>query len=276
MGFDLNTLWTDATIVSIDTETTGKYPLESQLCEVAAVKWSKGQQVGSFSTLVKPDHLMGQEVIDIHHITNEMVVNAPKISEKIAEFAEFVGDAFVVGHHSPFDLGFLALELEKNKIKLSTTPAFCSSLLSRVAFPLCSNHRLQTLVKELNLPGGEAHRALTDTINCLQLTLKCFAALGPNMTVGDILQIQKKKILWQDFSILQLRCRPALTAILDAFQQKSDVQITYQGGSQPGTARTVKPIGIVRNPDADFLVATATGEEMSKRYFLDKITKSAI
>ena len=88
----MKTPWYDATWVAIDLETTGKYPLDAEICEMAAVKWRGGQIVDTFHSLIKPVHRMSDEVIAIHNITNEMVEGAPSLSEKLSEFRQFIDD----------------------------------------------------------------------------------------------------------------------------------------------------------------------------------------
>ena len=60
---ELSRKWKDIVWVGFDTETTGKYPLEAELCEVAAVAWKNGEFIGEFQSLVKPSQPMGEEVI---------------------------------------------------------------------------------------------------------------------------------------------------------------------------------------------------------------------
>src|SRR4051812_25854435 len=94
--------WRDLTLVAFDTETTGKYPLTAEICEIAAVKYRGGEVVDTYSTLLKPSKPMGDAVIAIHGITNEMVANAPLMSEKIREVHAFFADSILITHHAPF------------------------------------------------------------------------------------------------------------------------------------------------------------------------------
>src|SRR5262249_33181247 len=108
-----NVPWSQATFIAIDLETTGKYPLDAEICEMAAVKWQNGAVVDVFQSLIRPCTPMSQEVIAIHNITNEMVATAPLMAEKIFDFHRFIGDGFLLAHHAPFDLGFLSWEFER-------------------------------------------------------------------------------------------------------------------------------------------------------------------
>jgi DNA polymerase-3 subunit epsilon len=279
--------WVESTLIAFDIETSGKYPFESEVCEVAAVKWRGGQIIDTFQSLVKVSRPMSAEVIAIHHITNEMLEGAPSIASVTRQFREFVGDGFVMAHHAPFDLGFMALEIEKAKLNLPEAPAFCTSILSRRAFPQSANHRLQTLIAFFQLPQGQAHRALDDAKACLEVGLRVFEKLGPDKTIQEILDYQTTQLEWSQFSTQALRTNPVFVTLLTALEQKNDVQIVYQGGSRPGQSRTVKPIGLVRTPieragivnaegGGDFLVAQEEGETIPKRYFLKKISAARV
>src|ERR1044072_3512340 len=103
----LQSLWCESTLIAIDLETTGKYPLDAEICEMAAVKWRNGQIIDSFQSLIRPTSAMPQEVLAIHNITNEMVETAPTLSEKISEFHRFISEGWILAHHAPFDMGFL-------------------------------------------------------------------------------------------------------------------------------------------------------------------------
>lgn len=269
-------LWTEATFVAIDLETTGKYPLDAEICEMAAVKWQGGRIVAEYQSLIKPTYRMSDEVIAIHHITNEMVGQAPLLSEKLHEFHKFISDGVVIAHHAPFDLGFLTWEFEKATIALPAHAALCTSLLSRHLNAGVSNHRLATLAQHFKIDAGAAHRALDDARTCLQVALKYFEQLGPEAKVSDLHAVQVTPLPWVRFSIETLTERDHYRTLVRALRDRREVFITYEAGSRPGQSRKVFPLGLVRNPEADFLVATEGNKEgddvKPKRYFLEKIS----
>ena len=272
-GIDyLSRPWRDLTFVGFDTETTGRYPISFEICEIAAVKWRGGEIVETFETLVKPSRPMDAEVIAIHGITNDMVENAPRMSEKIAEFHKFIEGAIVVAHHAPFDLGFVAIEFEKAGLPLPAEPALCSSLLSRKLFPEFENHRLQTLIGKFGLPQGVAHRALDDTKACLEVGMRCFGKVGDDSILSKICESQAGPIYWERFSMKAVEDTPVGKALIDAIVNQKIVNMTYAGGSKPGEQRRVHPSGLVRSLDGDFLVAYDEKEQRSKRYYVEKIT----
>lgn len=276
----MKTPWNEATFVAIDLETTGKYPLDAEICEMAAVKWQGGKIVDTFQSLIKPVQRMSNEVIAIHNITNEMVEDAPVLAEKLGEFHKFIQNSYVLAHHAPFDMGFLAWEFEKAMLGLPKNDVFCTSLISRAMNFNVGNHRLATLAAHFQIEAGAAHRALDDAKACLGVALKYFDKLGPEATISDIQSVQVVRLPWKRFSVEDLMERDAMRALVRALRDKWEAMITYEAGSRPGQSRKVFPLGLVRNPEGDFLVATEGNKEgddvKPKRYFLEKISAASI
>jgi DNA polymerase-3 subunit epsilon len=270
------TPWFDATFIAIDLETTGKYPLDAEICEMAAVKWRQGQVVAEYQTLIRPTMRMSDEVIAIHHITNEMVETAPALSEKLAEFHRFISDGFIIAHHAPFDMGFLAWEFEKACLGLPTLPAFCTSLLSQAINFDVPNHRLATLAAHFKIDAGAAHRALDDARTCLGVALNYFEKLGREAKISDLQAVQHVPLPWSRFSIEALTERDHFRTLVRALRDKREVTMVYEGGSRPGESRRAFPLGLVRSMGGDFLVATEGNKEgddvKPKRFFLEKIS----
>lgn len=291
--------WREQTFVSFDTETTGRYPLTAEICELAGVKWRNGKEVGTFSTLLKPSKPMTIDNIQIHGISNQMVENAPLIKDKIAEFHDFVQGCVLVAHHAPFDLGFVAVEFEKAGLKLPELPIICSSLLARKTIAETPDHRLQTLVQHFKIDGGQAHRALDDARACLHVSLKCIQRLEDELSgiskngqlsfevaasepkvlnLEAIFERQGGALSWDRFSMESLKSSPVGQALIDATVSQSNFEMTYEGGSNPGAARLVRSDGIVRSLDGDFIAAYELDnrgqpfDRRSKRFYIDKIT----
>lgn len=266
--FNELSLWSDYPVVAFDTETSGPYPLESEIIELGAVKWQQGKVVGQFQTLLKPSKPLTQENINIHGITNDMVADAPLMSEKILSFCEFIEGSLLIAHHAPFDLGFLTPEIEKAGLQFPTNIHFCTSLLSR-ALLTATNHKLQTLVKELNLVGGDAHRAYDDAYSCLQVFIKAAGKLDL-ASLTRLKNVQSKKIDWMDYTLYSKPSEQVKT-LVDAIQKQKTIQIVYQGGQSKNKLRPISPKGIVRSPDGDFVHAECGLDNQRKRFYLAKI-----
>jgi len=268
--------WKSASFVAIDLETTGRYPIESEICEIAGLKWKNGQIIDRYQSLVKPLRPMSNEVIAIHNITNEMVVDAPALGEVLQDFHKFISDSVTVAHHAPFDMGFLSLEFEKAGLSFPAQPSLCTSIISRKAVPKSANHRLTTLIEYFQLDKGQLHRAFDDANSCLEVALKCFEIIGPDKTLEELYRFQGKSLYWDDYSILDLEQSEIYGPMVTAAKKQGLMSLVYEGGSRPGTARNVFAIGIVRNPDGDFLVAKEENQEQVRRYYLDKIKEVSL
>lgn len=271
---DLSTKIKDLTLVAFDLETSGSYPLDSEICEIAAVKWEKGKIISEFQSLIKPTKKMSDFIIGIHGITNEMVANSPRIEDKIEEFYNFIQNSVVIAHHSPFDMGFLSIEFEKKGFLAPSTPALCTSLIARRVFPESVNHKLQTLVEFFNIPKNQAHRAYDDTISCLNVALKCFEKIGWDKTLKDLYDIQCRNIAWQNFYFHELKKNPTYKNLIDAVKGDKLVRIIYKAGNKKD--EKVKVHAVVRSPDGDFIFANAESDPKVKRYYLSKIVESEI
>lgn len=267
----LNTPLADLKLIAFDLETSGKYPLGSEICEMAAVKWYRGNVIETFESLIKPSKEMSKEVITIHGITNEMVINQPSISDRIQAFYDFVKDGVMMAHHSPFDMGFLAWEFERAGLEPLKTPVLCTSLLSRVLIKESPNHRLITLASTLGISPGNSHRALDDAKTCLEVGLECIKRFGAQRSLHELIQMQGQNLSWADFSIEALRENEVGRVLVRSILDQVDVDMIYKGGSKPGKERTVTPLGIVRGPQRDFLVANDVADDKEKRYFLNRV-----
>jgi DNA polymerase III subunit epsilon len=263
MPINLAKPWTEASFISFDTETSGAYPLDSEICEVAGVKWENGQIIDEFQSLVKVSKPMSDFIIGIHGITNEMCADAPDMGDVIKRFHAFAKGSVLVAHHAPFDMGFLSLEMERFGLPLPGEPAVCTSLLSRKVFPDFPNHKLQTLIPLLNIHQGTAHRALDDSRACLQVVLKCMEKLGREVSLDKVLETQGHRLLWKNYSMHDLRQHDLIGILVHAIETGKTVELGYKGGD--GSKRPVKPIGIVRNPDGDYLVGYCEREKTNKR-----------
>ncbi|WP_415063271.1 exonuclease domain-containing protein [Bdellovibrio sp.] len=263
------------TFVAFDTETSGAYPVGYDVVEFGAVKWYQGQEVDRLQFLLKPREAMSDFIIGIHGITNEMVKDAPLMSERIQQIHDFFKGAVVMAHHAPFDMGFLAADFEKAQLPLPTEPALCTSLLSRKWIHGVDNHKLQTLVKHLKIDGGQAHRAYDDANACLQVGLACFQKMGEQATLAQAIKSQGKNLWWKDYSLQALRDEKVRT-LIEAIKSKKDVDMIYQGGSAKGETRRLTPIGIVRNPDGDYLQAFCHKDQNAKRYYLNRVGDVAL
>ncbi|MEZ0392868.1 MAG: exonuclease domain-containing protein [Pseudobdellovibrionaceae bacterium] len=272
---DFSKPWTEFTFVAFDTETSGAYPLGSEVVEFGAVKWKGGQEIDSFQTLLRPSKPMSDFIISIHGITNEMVADAPLMSEKISQIHEFLKGSIPMAHHAPFDMGFMAVEFEKHNLPLPSEPVLCTSLLARKLITESPNHKLQTLIPLLKIDGGKAHRALDDARACLHVGLECMNRLGPLTPLSEVLKVVEKDLSWSKYSLLHAH-NPTVDKVIECVQKNLHLDISYESSKSKTDTRRITPLGLVRNPDGDFVMATCHRDGAQKRFYLQKIKDAVV
>lgn len=267
--------WPEYEFVAFDTETSGAYPIGYDIVEFGAVKWKSGKIIDTYQTLLKPREPMSDFVIGIHGITNEMVADAPMMKDKIGEIKRFFEGSILMAHHAPFDMGFVAFEFEKHKVPFPSEPALCTSLLSRQMITESPNHKLQTLITVLGLDRGAAHRAQDDARNCLSVGLESMKRLGEQTLLESVLKKQGKILTWDKYNILN-SSHPLMSRIVEAIYERLPLDIVYDGGSTAGETRRIGPIGVVRNPDGDYIMAKCFRDAVQKRFYIAKIKDAAV
>ncbi len=267
----LATKVSELTFVAFDTETSGAFPIKEDIVEFGAVKWKDGKEIDRMEFLFKPRKPMTDFIIGIHGITNEMVANSPLISEHINDIKNFMMDAIPVAHHAPFDLGFLAVEFERNRMKAPHLPALCTSLLSRKLIPETVDHKLQTLVKFFNFNSLAAHRAYEDARSCMMVLNQCLERTSPNITLDELIGIQGKRLMWENYSLLNSK-NPVVQSLINAVENEKNILMVYSKGEKKKETRKLFAQGIVRSPDGDYLQALDPVDQKSKRYKLEFIT----
>lgn len=98
---------TEETYVVFDLETTGIDLMTNGITEIGAVKLVGGVAKEQFTTLVKPDYPISDEIVKLTGITPEMVANAPKIGMVLPDFMKFIDGAVLVAHNAEFDTRFI-------------------------------------------------------------------------------------------------------------------------------------------------------------------------
>ena len=145
-------------IVALDLETTGLDPSSDAIIEIGAVRFNGNRVEEEWSTLVNPNRPISPFITQLTGISNDMVRNAPSVQAVIQEFADFVGDAPILGQNIAFDLSFL----NRHHILLDNDIIDTYELAS-VLLPSAGRYNLSALGQSLGiiLPG-DAHRALYD------------------------------------------------------------------------------------------------------------------
>lgn len=153
----------DATYVVFDVETTGLSNQYDQIIELAAIKVKDGEIIDKFERFSNPHEKLSETIINLTHITDDMLVDAPEIEEVLTEFKEWVGDAIFVAHNASFDMGFIDTGYERLGFGPSTNGVIDTLELSRTINTEYGKHGLNFLAKKYGVELTQHHRAIYDT-----------------------------------------------------------------------------------------------------------------
>ena len=100
-------------LIFLDTETTGLYPAQGhRIIEIAAIEVINRRVTSNhFHRYLNPEREIDPAAQEVHGITLEFLQDKPHFADVANEFLDFIGDAELVIHNAPFDLGFLNMEL---------------------------------------------------------------------------------------------------------------------------------------------------------------------
>ena len=159
------------TFCVFDLETTGFNPKNDKITEIACAKVKNGVIIDEYSTFVNPERPIPKEVQELTHITEDMVINAPKIDVVLKEFLEFTKDTILVAHNSKFDMSFITYYANEQKLEV-TNNVIDTLTISRELYPTFENHKLGTIAENLEVNLEGAHRAINDVRATVQVLLK--------------------------------------------------------------------------------------------------------
>lgn len=198
--------------IVIDTETTGLDSDYNELIEIAAVKVSNGVIVDSFSSLIKPTkhyliddirfetdeflpismttgyYYVDNFISSLTGITNEMLEDAPELSDVLPKYKEFIGDSVLIGHNVNFDINFLYTAFQRTLSEPLTNDYSDTRRYSRKLFPEYNHHRLKDLSKYCGVEYKKAHRALEDCMITQQCYDRIITLINDRYTTFDEFQ----------------------------------------------------------------------------------------
>ena len=177
---------TNTVFVSFDVETTGLDTKKERLVEIGAVKFRGQTLIATTNWLINPGKTIPEGVIRVHGITDKMVEHEPHAGTILVEFKKFIGDAPLIAHNARFDVGFIAQECRKSRIRVPENHVIDSLPISRLCLPMAPAHNLVVLTKYLKLKDTGHHRALADSIYVYKMMAMIFEKMDQDLTLEDI------------------------------------------------------------------------------------------
>lgn len=156
-------------VIAFDVETTGLSAKSNRIIEIGAVLFENGKESKRYSTLVDAGVNVPSTVTAINHITNEMLLTAPREKFVYPEFLKFLGDALegktmLCAHNARFDMDFLSETLMR--LGYDATISCVDTLaLSRKMLKLRSN-KLNAVAQYFGIENEQAHHAVADAEVC--------------------------------------------------------------------------------------------------------------
>ena len=176
--------------IVLDTETTGLEPSQGhRIIEIGCVEINNRKLTGRhYHQYIRPNREIDEGAFEVHGISNEFLADKPEFAQIVSDFLDFVGDAELIIHNAPFDVGFINHELNLLGTKFGTIEQRCKILdslaLARRKHPgqknsldaLCKRYEVDNSQRELHgalldaeiladvyliMTGGQTHLALS-------------------------------------------------------------------------------------------------------------------
>lgn len=148
--------------VITDVETTGLNPYSDIIIELCAIKVVNNAVKEEFSSLIKPDRIIPDFIVNLTGITNNEAQNGANRRRALIDYCNFIGNFPIAGHNVKFDLSFINSALEKEfELKL-TNDYFDTLFFSKKTYTDLKSFKLTNIARHLNIDTKNAHRALKD------------------------------------------------------------------------------------------------------------------
>jgi DNA polymerase-3 subunit alpha (Gram-positive type) len=158
--------------VVFDTETTGLNCGLDQMIEIGAVKVKNNEVIDRFDELIACNRPLSETIVELTNITDDMLKGKDTEANVTQRFLTFCGDLPLVAHNASFDISFVESACSEYNLKPFTNTVVDTMGLARTMYPEWRNHKLSTLVKNLEVEWDEDkhHRADYDA----EGTARCF------------------------------------------------------------------------------------------------------
>ena len=192
----------ETTFVVVDLETSGAAPSTGAgITEIGALKVRGGVIIGEFQSFVNPGLPLSTFITQLTGITDEMLLDAPRIDQVFPSFIEFMGpesDNVLVAHNAPFDVGFLkaaALHLDYKwpNHHVADTARLARYVLTKDDVINC---KLATLAQFFGATTTPTHRALDDaraTVDVLHGIIERLGGFGIT-TLPEFKKVKKRLV----------------------------------------------------------------------------------
>lgn len=199
--------------VCIDCETTGLDAKNDKIIEVAAVRFTMDEVLDQFEALVNPECSIPDSSIEIHHITQEMVADKPKIHEILPDLLKLVGEHIIIGHGIAFDIQLVAIAAKRSNTLCNIHKNLSIDTLRMARlYGESPVNSLEQLRRHFNIGFEGTHRAMGDAL----VNMEVFKKLSNDYkTTKQIFDALSKPILFKIMPLGKHKGRPLRDIPLD-------------------------------------------------------------
>lgn len=179
--------------VILDTETTGLRTEDGdRIIEIGCIELINRKFTGKrYHQYINPQRTIDAEALAVHGITNQFLETKPLFADIANEFLAFIGDAELIIHNAPFDIGFINYELHllrKNFKRIDEKCKIIDTLVLARQLHIGQRNSLDALCKRYAIDNSnrELHGALLDANLLAQVYL---AMTGGQSCLFDTLEI---------------------------------------------------------------------------------------
>jgi DNA polymerase III subunit epsilon len=204
--FEAAAIWTEVPLAVIDFETTGRDAAEDRVIEVGIVGFDRGEVSFREGLLVDPERPISADATNVHGITDDEVLGAPKFGDVLPRLVELLEGRLPVAYNAEFDRGFLHAEARRARDGQLPTgvPAFEESTVwvdplvwaREILDELKMKKTLTEVAAHLDVPLENAHRAAGDA----EATGHVLMRLAPKMpsTYSELIRLQQRFAAMQE------------------------------------------------------------------------------
>ncbi|MFD0586942.1 ATP-dependent DNA helicase DinG [Paenibacillus sp. GCM10027627] len=148
----------------LDLETTG-HSAEDDLLQVGLVIVSDELEIiGTYSAFVKPTIPIPPFITGLTGINEEMVKDAPELSEVLLQLIPLLDETVLVAHNVGFDAGFLNGALDRCGYMPFTGRRLDTIELLRILYPSITTYQLGAVAELFGVPHLNHHQADSDAM----------------------------------------------------------------------------------------------------------------
>ena len=145
----------------VDIETTGNGIKGNKITEISIFKFDGNEIVDEYTSLVNPECEIPYFITRLTGIDEDLVRNAPTLSEIAPKILEITKDSIFVAHSVNFDYNVIKNEFQNLGLDFSRKK-LCTVRLSRKLLPGYNSYSLGKLCSSLQIPLTDRHRARGD------------------------------------------------------------------------------------------------------------------